>query len=418
MTGFSRTNGRLEVDGIPLEDIAARFGTPLYVYSAAAITAAYTRFTEALAGTRSRVHFAVKANSNLAILRLLGRLGAGADIVSGGEMQRALAAGIAAPAIIFSGVGKTDAEITAALKAGIGQINAESEAEVHRILELARQSGRGCRLALRINPDVDAATHAKISTGKSSTKFGISRETALRLYREIAHSGVMEPGGLAVHIGSQIMTLAPFRQAWTTLLEMAQELRAEGLPVPALDLGGGIGIDYQTGMPADIEAFGDLVRSMFGNQPYHLGFEPGRYLTAEAGALLTRVIYTKPSPAKRFIIVDGAMNDLIRPTLYEAYHRIEPASSLEGDLYPADIVGPICETGDYLGLDRMMPAVDTGDLLAVFSAGAYGAVMRSAYNTRPPAMEVLVLDGEVHPVSVPQRVEDLLAQDIIPDILK
>lgn len=417
MTGFSRINGTLEVDGISLEDIAARFGTPLYIYSAAAIRASYTRFTDALAGTKSRVHFAVKSNSNLAILRLLGRLGAGADIVSGGEMQRALKAGIAPEAIIFSGVGKSDEEITSALEAGIGQINAESEAEVRRILFLAQSCGKKSRLALRINPDVDASTHAKISTGKSDTKFGINRESALALYRDIAESGVMEPGGLAVHIGSQIMTLTPFRDAWTTLLDMAKELEAEGLPVPQLDLGGGIGIDYQTGTPADIEAFGDLVRSVFGNQPYHLGFEPGRFLTAESGILLTETLYTKSSPDKRFIIVDAAMNDLIRPTLYEAYHRIETVADKGKATGPADIVGPVCETGDYLGLDLMMPEVGKGDLLAVFSAGAYGAVMRSAYNTRPPAAEVLVLDGDVYPVSVPQRVEDLLALDCIPSVL-
>ncbi|XDZ65749.1 diaminopimelate decarboxylase [Alphaproteobacteria bacterium LSUCC0684] len=418
MTGFSRINGTLTVDGIPLEDIAARFPTPLYIYSAATIRESYTRFAEAVAGPKSRVHFAVKSNSNLAILRLLGSLGAGADIVSGGEMQRALKAGIAPEAIIFSGVGKSDAEITAALEAGIGQINAESEAEVMRILALAGSSGRSSRLALRINPDVDASTHAKISTGKSDTKFGISREAATDLYRRIAESGVMEPGGLAVHIGSQIMTLEPFREAWTTLLEMARQLEAENLPVPQLDLGGGIGIDYKTGEPADIEAFGHLVRSIFGNEPYHLGFEPGRFLTAEAGILLTETLYTKSTSGKRFIIVDAAMNDLIRPTLYEAYHRIETVADKGAPIGAADIVGPVCETGDYLGLDRMMPAIDKGDLLAVFSAGAYGAVMRSAYNTRPPAAELLVLDGEVHPVSVPQRVEDLLAQDLIPTALQ
>lgn len=417
MTGFIRKDGQLMVDGIALAEIASTHGTPLYVYSGAAIAASFNRFRNAVAGADSRVHFALKANSNLAVLRLLATLGAGADIVSGGEMRRALAAGIAPEHIIFSGVGKTDDEIRSALEVGLGQINAESEAEVDAVLRIANETGKTIRLALRVNPNVDAGTHAKIATGKSDTKFGISMEACPAIYRRIAESGAVEAGGLAVHIGSQIMDLTPFENAWTHLLDLAESLREEGFDVPALDLGGGLGVDYATGKHADIDGFGALVTRLFGNRKYRLGFEPGRFIIAEAGVLLTKVIYTKEAPSKQFIIVDGAMNDLIRPTLYEAFHRIEPVGDLGPASVTADVVGPVCETGDYFGLDRQMPHVTTGDLLAVMSAGAYGAVMRSSYNTRPPAAEVLVLDGDVHLVAPRQTVDDLLGLDHIPDAL-
>ncbi|NBQ82795.1 MAG: hypothetical protein EBU10_00990 [Alphaproteobacteria bacterium] len=243
-------------------------------------------------------------------------------------------------------------------------------------------------------------------------------EDCLPLYRRMAESQVITPAGLAVHIGSQIMTLEPFENAWVNLLDLAETLRDDGLDVPGLDLGGGLGVDYTTGQPADIKGFGDLITRLFGNRQYRLGFEPGRWIIAEAGALLTRVIYTKKAPSKQFAIVDGAMNDLIRPTLYEAYHRIEAVADLNTPEEPLDIVGPVCETGDYLGLNRMMPRLTNGDLLAVMSAGAYGAVMRSSYNTRPPAAEVLVINGKAHLVSPRQSVADLIALDTIPDDLR
>jgi len=418
MAGFTREQGRLHVDGIALDDLADQFGTPLYVYSADAITTAFTCFRDAVAGADSHIHFALKANSNLAVLRLLARLGAGADIVSGGEIQRAIAAGIAPEKIIFSGVGKTDDELLAAFEAGVGQINAESSAEVDAIIRLAEAHGHHCRVALRVNPDVDAKTHAKIATGKSDTKFGISMADCPALYRRMAASAAITPAGLAVHIGSQIMTLEPFENAWVNLLDLAESLRGEGLDVPGLDLGGGLGVDYTTGQPADINGFGALITRLFGNRQYRLGFEPGRWIIAEAGALLTKVIYTKKAPSKQFAIVDGAMNDLIRPTLYDAYHRIESVVDLNTPQELVDIVGPVCETGDYLGLNRMMPSLASGDLLAVMSAGAYGAVMRSSYNTRPPAAEVLVMNGNAHLVSPRQSVADLMALDVIPDALR
>lgn len=404
-------------DGVAVNDIAAEFGTPLYIYSAAGITGNFNRFKQAVSGVKSDIHFALKANSNLAVLRLLAGLGAGADIVSVGEMQRALAAGIPPEKIIFSGVGKTEAELHAGITARLGQINAESEAEVETIIRIASELGIKPKLALRVNPDVDAKTHAKITTGKSDTKFGISVKSCPKLYRRIAESDAVEPAGLAVHLGSQIMSLEPFEEAWGHLLNLVDDLQGSGFDVPMLDLGGGIGIDYATGTPADLEGFGALALRMFGSRNLTLGFEPGRLITAEAGVLAVKVIAVKDNGTKKFIIVDGAMNDLIRPTLYDAYHRIEAASDLGGDAITADIVGPVCESGDFLGLERRLPNVSAGDVLAVHSAGAYGAVMRSSYNTRPPAPEVLVLNGTPHLVSRQQSVDDLLALDIIPKVL-
>ena len=288
---------------------------------------------------------------------------------------------------------------------GVGQINAESPQEVLRILSVAESLGKVARIALRVNPDVEAGTHAKIATGKSDTKFGIAMDDCAEVYRMISDHPHGETAGLAVHIGSQIMSLEPFENAWTHLLDLVEALRADGMTVPSLDLGGGLGVDYATGESADLDGFGQLVTRLFGNRKLSLGFEPGRFIVAEAGALVTRVIYTKDGEDKVFTIVDGAMNDLIRPTLYEAYHRIELGPT-SGEMVKTDIVGPVCETGDYLGLGRDMPEMSSGDLVAVMSAGAYGAVMRSSYNARPPAAEVLVMDGNAHLVSVKQSVPE------------
>ena len=417
-TGFHRLDGRLCVDGLPLGEIATEFGTPLFIYSAAAIEESFKRFDRTVCNGRGLVHFAVKANSNLAVLRVLARLGAGADIVSGGEMQRALKAGFPAGKVIFSGVGKTDAEILAALEAGIGQINAESASEVDRVLAIAADIKAPTRLALRVNLDVAADTHAKISTGGSDTKFGVAAADVPGLYRRIAESDVIAPGGLAVHIGSQLLDSSPFETAWGAMLELAGDLRKSGQDVPMLDLGGGLGVNYEDGGTMDAEEMGAIVTRLFSDHPYQLGFEPGRFLLAEAGALLTRVVHVKAAAEKSFVIVDGAMNDLLRPTLYEAFHRIEPVADPNPSTMLADVVGPVCETGDYLGLGHTLPVVERGDVLAVMSAGAYGAVMRSNYNTRPFAAEVMVLNGKAERVSTPQTIEDLLSQDIIPSSLK
>ncbi|MEC7644661.1 MAG: diaminopimelate decarboxylase [Pseudomonadota bacterium] len=418
MSAFARDDqGRLCAGGMPLGDIAASHGSPLYVYSGDGIRDDYRRFAAAVAPVDGSVHFALKANSALGVIGLLARHGAGADIVSGGEMARALAAGIPAEKIVFSGVGKSAEEIGAALDAGISQINAESPQEVEAISQIAAARGVQAPVALRVNVDVAPKTHAKISTGQRSTKFGVStsQNEAADLYRKMAADPHIRPAGLAVHIGSQILELDPFERAYSALLSFGTALRDEGLEVPVLDLGGGIGVDYQDGTPTDFTAYGELVSRLFADSGFQLGFEPGRSIVANNGVLLTRVIYVKDGDNKRFAIVDAAMNDLLRPTLYEAHHDIRPVGpegAIEG---PADIVGPVCETGDYLGLDRMMPSLAAGDCLAVMSAGAYGAVMASSYNTRPPAGEVMVLDGEVHILRRRRDVAELLAEEIIPD---
>ena len=418
MSAFARDDqGRLCAGGMPLGDIAASHGSPLYVYSGDGIRDDYRRFAAAVAPVDGSVHFALKANSALGVIGLLAQHGAGADIVSGGEMARALAAGIPAEKIVFSGVGKSAEEIGAALDAGIGQINAESPQEVEAISQIAAARGLQAPVALRGNVDVAPKTHAKISTGQRSTKFGVStsQNEAAGLYRKMAADPHIRPAGLAVHIGSQIIELDPFERAYSALLSFGTALRDEGLEVPVLDLGGGIGVDYQDGTPTDFTAYGELVSRLFADSGFRLGFEPGRSIVANNGVLLTRVIYVKDGDNKRFAIVDAAMNDLLRPTLYEAHHDIRPVGpegAIEG---PADIVGPVCETGDYLGLDRMMPSLAAGDCLAVMSAGAYGAVMASSYNTRPPAGEVMVLDDEVHILRRRRDVAELLAEEIIPD---
>jgi diaminopimelate decarboxylase len=418
MSAFARDDqGRLCAGGMSLGDIAASHGSPLYVYSGNGILDDYRRFAAAVAPVDGSVHFALKANSTLGVIGLLAQHGAGADIVSGGEMARALAAGIPAEKIVFSGVGKSAEEIGAALDAGIGQINAESPQEVEAISQIAAARGVQAPVALRVNVDVAPKTNAKISTGQRSTKFGVStsQNEAAGLYRKMAADPNIRPAGLAVHIGSQIMELDPFERAYSALLSFGTVLRDEGLEVPVLDLGGGIGVDYQDGTPTDFTAYGELVSRLFADSGFRLGFEPGRSIVANNGVLLTRVIYVKDGDNKRFAIVDAAMNDLLRPTLYEAHHDIRPVGpegAIEG---PADIVGPVCETGDYLGLDRMMPSLAAGDCLAVMSAGAYGAVMASSYNTRPPAGEVMVLDGEVHILRRRRDVAELLAEEIIPE---
>ena len=417
MSAFFRdAQHHLTIDGVPLDRLMTEFGSPLYVYSGAGLQRAFTAFQTAVAPVSGKLHFALKANSALGVIALLARCGAGADIVSAGELARALAAGIAAGDIVFSGVGKSAADIRAALAAGIGQINAESPGEVAQISAVAAAMGVVAPVALRVNVDIDAGTHAKISTGQRDTKFGISTDQreAATLYAELAADPHIKPMGLAVHIGSQICDLAPFERAYTALLDVANGLRAEGLEVPCLDLGGGVGVDYQQAGDTDFNAYGELVTRLFKDSGFHLGFEPGRAITANNGALLTEVIYVKAGDNKRFVIVDAAMNDLLRPTLYEAHHPIVTLAPPQPAIGKADIVGPVCETGDYLGLDRDMPDLRAGDRLAVLSAGAYGAVMASAYNTRPPAAELLLLDGTAHLLRPARSIDSLLAEETIP----
>ena len=419
MSSFTRNaKGHLCAAGMPLSRIVASHGSPLYVYSGDGIRDDYRRFADAVGPAGGAVHFALKANSALGVIALLAKNGAGADIVSGGEMVRALTAGIPAGRIVFSGVGKSADEIGAALDAGIGQINAESPQEVEAISRIAAARGIQAPVALRVNVDVAPKTHAKISTGQRSTKFGVStaQNEAADLYRRMAADSHIHPAGLAVHIGSQILDLDPFERAYTALLSFGTALRGEGLKVPMLDLGGGIGVDYQDGTATDFTAYGKLVSRLFADSGFKLGFEPGRSIVANNGVLLTRVIYVKDGDNKRFVIVDAAMNDLLRPTLYEAHHTIQPVGPVGPVEGPADIVGPVCETGDYLGLDRMLPALAAGDCLAVMSAGAYGAVMASSYNSRPPAGEVMVLDGTLHTLRRRRDITELLAEETIPAI--
>ena len=403
-------SGRLTIGSHTAADLAERFGTPLYVYSGDGFVAHYAAFASAVSELNCVVHYAVKANSSLGVLGLLAQQGAGADIVSGGEMKRALTSGIAPNKIVFSGVGKTDDEIRAALQAGIGQINAESSTELDHISQIAADIGRQAPVALRVNVNVDPGSHSKISTGQRSTKFGIpvADGEAAMLYRQLCSAPNLIPRGLAVHIGSQLRKLEPFERAYQELLALADMLRAEGLDVPMLDLGGGLGVDYEGDTTPDFEGYGQMVTRIFANRAYKLGFEPGRSIAADNGVFLTRTLYVKRGENKRFIIVDGAMNDLIRPTLYEAFHRIEPVDQPQPVIGLADIVGPVCETGDYLGQGRAMPAIAEGEVLAVLSAGAYGAVMMSNYNTRPEAAEVMIHNEAIHVLRPRRSVDDLL----------
>lgn len=409
MTQHDLENGMM--DGIDLTMLASQYGTPLYVYSGAGFEQSFRGYLNALSGLDCHIHYAVKANSALGILQLLARQGAGADIVSYGEMRRALLAGIPAEKIIFSGVGKTDDEIRSALEAGIGQINAESAAEIEHIAAIASDMGVKAPVCLRVNVNVDPKSHAKISTGQKSTKFGIPAEggEAERLYAYISEHPAITPMGLAVHIGSQLTNIQPFETAYTELLNLAERLRSAGMDVPALDLGGGLGVDYHQHTAPDLDAYGQMVTRIFSNRGYRLGIEPGRSIAADNGVLLTSVIYVKASDEKRFVIVDAAMNDLIRPTLYDAHHDITALSERPSHPLPADIVGPVCETGDYIGLNRDLADVQTGDKLMVRSAGAYGAVMMSNYNTRPEAAEILIYDEEVHVLRPRRTVDELLA---------
>ena len=403
-------SGQLTIGSHIATDLAERFGTPLYVYSGDGFVAHYAAFASAVSELDCVVHYAVKANSSLGVLGLLAQQGAGADIVSGGEMKRALTSGIAPDKIVFSGVGKTDDEIRGALQAGIGQINAESSTELDHISQIAEDIGRQAPVALRVNVNVDPGSHSKISTGQRSTKFGIpvADGEAAMLYRQLCSTPNLIPRGLAVHIGSQLRKLEPFERAYQELLALADMLRAEGLDVPMLDLGGGLGVDYEGDTTPDFEGYGQMVTRIFANRAYKLGFEPGRSIAADNGVFLTRTLYVKRGEDKRFIIVDGAMNDLIRPTLYEAFHRIEPVGPPQPEKGLADIVGPVCETGDYLGQGRAMPSIAEGEILAVMSAGAYGAVMMSNYNTRPEAAEVMIHNEAIHVLRPRRSVDDLL----------
>jgi diaminopimelate decarboxylase len=412
---FAYRDGMLHAEQVPLDEIARRFGTPCYVYSRAAITAAYREFDEALRGRDALVCYSVKANSNLAVLALLARLGAGFDIVSGGELARVIAAGGDPRKTLFSGVGKREDEIELALKSGIGCLNVESEAELARVAAVAKRLGKRAPIALRVNPDIDARTHPYISTGLRETKFGVAFDDAEPLYRRAAAIPEIEVVGIGCHIGSQLTSAAPFVDAAGRIAALADRLARAGIALKHIDIGGGIGIRYHDEKPESIGAFLDGALGMLAGRKERLMVDPGRSIIGNAGLLLARIEHVKPGATRNFVVVDAAMNDLIRPALYSAWHEVRPVREAESGESAAvyDVVGPVCESGDFLAKERRL-APREGDLLALMSAGAYGMVMSSNYNSRPRAAEVLVSGGEAHLVRSRESVEQLFALERIP----
>jgi diaminopimelate decarboxylase len=412
---FAYRNGALCVEQVPLEDLARRFGTPLFVYSQAAIVSAFDAFRTALAGRDALVCYSVKANSNLAVLALLARLGAGFDIVSGGELERVLAAGGEAGRTLFSGVGKSEAEIEAALRHGIGCINLESAAELERVDRIAGALARRAPIAFRVNPDIDAKTHPYISTGLRENKFGVAYDEAEALYLRAAGMRNVEAVGIGCHIGSLLTDAAPFVAAAQRLVALVDRLARAGVRLRDLDLGGGFGIRYRDESPQPVGAFVEGALAMLGARPLRLVLDPGRSVVGNAGVLLTRVEYVKPGAARNFLVVDAAMNDLVRPPLYGAWHEVRPVRETESGSAASvyDIVGPVCESADFLAKERRL-AAGQGDLLAVMSAGAYGMAMSSNYNSRPRAAEILVDGAKAHLVRERETARQLFALEHIP----
>jgi len=418
MDHFAERNGVLHAEDVSLAEIAEAVGTPSYVYSTATLERHYRVFAECFAGLDALVAYSVKSNSNVAVIRTLARLGAGADVVSEGEMRRALAAGVAPSKIVFAGVGKTRAEMDAGLAAGIHQFNVESAPELDALASAGRAAGREAPAAIRVNPNVAAGGHEKISTGKSEDKFGVPIDQAADLYARAAETEGVRPVGLAVHIGSQITDLAPFEAAFEKMVRLVEAIRGRGLPVERLDLGGGLGVPYDRGgvkpTPADYAA---LVRRLTEGLGVQLVFEPGRMISGNAGVLLTRATYVKEGATRRFLILDAGMNDLLRPALYDANHDMRPVANADRPEEPYDVVGPICETSDRFAKARLLPRIEPGDLIAIRTAGAYGAVQASEYNTRPLAPEVMV-NGENWSIVRPRPTYDeIIARDRLPDWL-
>jgi diaminopimelate decarboxylase len=421
MHHFSYVGGALHAEGVPLARIAEEVGTPFYCYATATLERHYRVLQDAFAGLDALICYAIKANSNQAVIKTLGELGAGMDVVSEGELRRARAAGVPAERIIFAGVGKTRPEMAYALGEGILGFNVESEPELEALSEVAAGLGRTARIALRVNPDVDARTHAKITTGKAENKFGVPFDDAPRLYAKAAKLPGIKVAGIHMHIGSQITDLKPFRDAFSLMRELAMRLRADGHDLSHLDLGGGLGVPYLSGneVPPSPHEYARLVRETLGDLRLRLCLEPGRVIVANAGILVARVIYAKQGRDKTFTIVDAAMNDLIRPTLYEAEHEIWPVEEALRGKPPVvqDVAGPVCETGDYLALDRRLPPFAAGDLLAFMTAGAYGSAMSSTYNSRLLVPEVLVKGRAWALVRPRQTYDALIGADRLPEWL-
>jgi len=412
VTGFTRAGATLVCDGVSLDAAAREQGTPLYLYSRDAIVEAYRSYQTAFAPVPHRICYAVKANGAGAILRLMASLGAGADIVSGLELRAALRAGFPAERIVFSGVGKTDDEIAAGLDAGIGEFNAESEEEIARLSKLAAARGRRAALTLRVNPDIDARSHPYISTGLRDNKFGVDIAAAPGILARARSLPGIEVAGVQCHIGSQIRSLDPPRQAVEALVDLTRRLVAEGYPLRTIDIGGGLGINYEEGTGPDVAAFAAAVVPLLRDLGLTVLLEPGRSLVARAGALLTRVLYVKENHGKRFVIVDAGMNDLLRPALYKAHHRIEPVEARGRETRNVDVVGPVCETADAFARDRELETVEPGELLAIRDTGAYGFAMASTYNMRPRPAEAMIEDGKVRLIRRRETFEDLVATEV------
>ena len=419
MNHFEMKGGALHAEDVAIADIAAAVGTPFYCYSTATLERHYRVFAEAFSDVEATVCYALKANGNLAVVRIFANLGAGADVVSDGELKQALAAGVPAERIVFSGVGKTVDEMNFAMDVGILQFNIESLPELEVLNSLA--VARGCRapIALRVNPDVDAKTHAKISTGMSHDKFGVAAKDAADFCRHAVGLPGVELIGLAMHIGSQLTDLGPYELAFARLAEMTRDLRAEGHAIESLDVGGGLGIRYRDEIPPTPEAYAAVVKRATAGLDCRLLLEPGRMIVGNAGVMVTKTLFIKHNGERRFVIVDAAMNDLIRPAMYDSYHEIEPViAPADGDVAsPADIVGPICESGDYFAKDRPLTTVAAGDLLAVRSAGAYGAIMASSYNMRPLIPEVLVNGDRFAVIRRRPDFDEMTALQSLPDWL-
>jgi diaminopimelate decarboxylase len=407
---FGYQNGELHAESVPLAGIAARYGTPCYVYSRAALTETWRAFDEAFSARDHLVCYAVKANSSLAVLNLLARLGSGFDIVSGGELARVIAAGGDPRKTVFSGVGKSVAEMRAALAAGILCFNVESEAELVRLERVAADAGKTAAVSVRVNPDIDARTHPYIATGLKENKFGIAYQDAPALYRRARELPHLSIAGIGCHIGSQLTELEPFVAALDRILELADRLQAEGIAIAHLDLGGGLGIRYRDESPPALRDYARALTGRIGARPLKLLLEPGRVLAGPAGILLTRVEFLKHGAERNFAVVDAAMNDLLRPALYDAFHEIQPVNQRPGPGRRYEVVGPVCETGDFLGRGRMLN-IREDDLLAIMAAGAYGMSMSSNYNTRPRAPEVMVDGSESHLVRERETVAELMTRE-------
>ncbi len=412
MHHFEFRDGKLFAEEVPVTELAEQYGTPLYVYSAATFKRHFQAFDSAFEGLDHMTCYSVKANSNLSILKMLAEEGAGMDIVSGGELYRALKAGVSPEKIVYSGVGKRASEIKEALQAGILMFNAESVAELHKINEVAGEMGMIAKVSFRINPDVDPQTHPYISTGMKKNKFGLDIDNSLEAYKTAAELKNIEPVGMDCHIGSQLTTIEPFLEALDKLLNFYEKLKGIGLDIQYLDLGGGLGISYEEEEPPHPSEFGKALVEKLADVPLKVILEPGRVIAGNSGIMVTQVVYTKSNPSKKFLIVDGAMNDLIRPSLYGSFHRIGEVVENGRDTEEYDVVGPICESGDFLARDRELPGMKQGEYLAVYSAGAYGFTMSSNYNTRPRACELIVEGDKVHVARKRETYEDLIANEI------